>query len=320
MNDTIKLINIIDSINNTKTKGTSLGFIFKNYLISVHHFKPILNTIIDSTDKCILEPAKTILWNELQIFKCPKQSYIENIKHIKSYRTRFLEKGTNISMTINKRKENFACCGYNILYHTHIQKSIYLKVLLSENTSDIEKFIGLSGSPVFESEHLIGIFTKIENSDKLYGYILPVIYLIRSLEKVDNENLYYLNIDSYDNKKIGKYELQNNESGMNIYYQPINYKIPFEIYSTLEGDVDKQIITKNLKTSSIKKCEYIKYSNFDISINLIKKDDTLKLNTGLLMYLVSNGKDSELKILISKYEANNISLNDIWIKYTKSTI
>ena len=100
----------------------------------------------------------------------------------------------------------------------------------------------------------------------------------------------------------------------------IENKIPFEIYSTLEGDVDKKIITKNLKTNCIKKCEYIKYSNFDISINLIKKGDTLKLNTGLLMYLVSNGKDSELKTLISKYETNNKSLNDIWLKYANSTI
>jgi hypothetical protein len=320
MTDTIKLINIIDSINNTKTKGNALGFVFKNYLISVHHFKPILYTLINSIDKIILEPAKKILWNELQIFNCPKQSYIENIKNIKTYRTRFLEKGTNVEMTINKRKETFACCGYDTIYHTHIQKSIYLKVLLSENTNDINKFIGLSGSPVFESEHLIGIFTKIEKSDKLYGYILPVIYLIRSLEKKDNENLYYLNLESHNNIKIGKYDLQNNESVIQIYYQPINYKIPFEIYCTMEGDIDKDIITKNLKTHAIKKYDYEKYDNFDISINLIRRDNTLKLNTGLLMYLVSNGKDSELKTLITEYQDNNKSLNDIWLKYANSVI
>jgi hypothetical protein len=320
-NYTIRLTNIIDSINSTKSKGTSEGFLFKynntTYLISVHHFKPIIQTIIGSSDKSILRHKNHILWNELQIFTEPDEKYTLNTKIIKTYRLRFNEPKTILNIYINNRKAQFASCGYNIVYHTPIQKSIYNQILLEKTFTKemISKYKGLSGSPVFDNyENLVGIFSKIKViDDKLYGYVLPVIYLIKSLEKTDNENLYYLNINDYENLKIGKYEvLQNEENIPTIYYYPINSKIPLDIFFSFEGDIDKSLICKNIQ---LKKYEFQKYDNFDISQKIIKKEDTFKLNTGLLTYLISNGMDFQYQKIINEYISKNLIISDIWIKF-----
>jgi hypothetical protein len=323
-NYTIRLTHIIDSINSTKSKGTSEGFLFKYnntvHLISVHHFKPIIQTIIGSSDKSILRHKNHILWNELQIFSEPDEKYTLNTKIIKTYRLRFNEPKTILNIYINNRKAQFASYGYNIVYHTPIQKSIYNQILLEEHFTKemISKYKGLSGSPVCDDhENLVGIFSKIKViDDKLYGYVLPVIYLIKSLDKTDNENLYYLNINDYDNLKIGKYEvLQNEDNIPTIYYHTINNKIPLDIFFSFEGDIDESIICKNLKSLQLKKYDFQKYDNFDISQKIIKKDDTFKLNTGLLTYLISNGMDSQYQKIINEYISKNIVISDIWIRF-----
>ena len=313
----IQLFNIIDSIN-TPSCCNSNGFLFKYnnqiFLISVHHFKPIINTIIGNiTDKKKLIHYKNILWNELQIFNCPEEKYIINIKVIKSYRTRFNDEKSNVNIYINNEKKTFIHNTYVIIYHTPIQKSIYNKILLEEtyHESLLQKYKGLSGSPTFDNnDNLIGIFTKIEIIDnKIYGFILPTIYLIRSIDKKDNENLYYLDIDNYNNLKIDKYDISLDENNKyQIYYQPINLKIPLEIFFSIEGDYDKTCLCKNTYTQETKTYEFHKYDNFDISLRLIKSNETFKLNTGLFMYLISNGMFSKHSHIF-----NNKMLNNIWI-------
>jgi len=314
----IKLFNIIDSIK-TKSCCNSSGFLFKYngkiFLISVHHFKPIIDTFIGNTlEKKKLIHYKNILWNELQIFNCPEEKYISNTKIIKSYRSRFNDEKSNVNIYINNEKKTFIHNTYIIIYHTPIQKCIYNKILLEETYDEtlIHKYKGLSGSPTFDdNDNLIGIFTKIEIIDnKIYGFILPTIYLIRSIEKKDNENLYYLNIENYNNLKIGKYDISLDETNKyQIYYQPINFKIPLEIFFSIEGDEDITCECKNTLTQEAKKYEFNKYDNFDISLKIIKNNDTFKLNTGLIMYLISND-------MFSKYSDifNNQILNNVWLR------
>ena len=82
----IKLLNIIDSINDTKSIGISEGFLFKYLneivLISVHHFKPIITTLINTTEKPLLITKKNVFWNELLIFNNPNKRYTLNTKVI----------------------------------------------------------------------------------------------------------------------------------------------------------------------------------------------------------------------------------------------
>jgi hypothetical protein len=329
-NYSIKLLNIIDSINDTKSSGTSEGFLFKYFdetlLISVHHFKPIITTLINTTEKALLRTKKNVFWNELMIFNNPDKKYTLNTKVIKKYRTRFLDKSSPINIFINNKKETFASECYNILKNSPCQKSYYLHFLISDEkdliNTLIPKYKGLSGSPVFDNdENLIGIFCKVKLSDnKLYGLVLPVIYLIKTLEKIDNENLYSLNVDINSINKIGKYEIKQYVHDVlpKIYYLPINDEIPLDIYYNLEGDNHKSIKCKE-KCGGLTSFEYKKYIKYDITNKIIKKDNKFKLNTGLLTYLVSNGMDSEYNKILDEYIKKYDSLKDIWISFDTNT-
>ena len=296
----IKIINIIDNITDKKINCLAESFIFKfgndSMIVSTHHFKPIIKTLLYDRNKTELVHHTINYWNELQIFKCP--DILEKVKSIKSYRTRFIEKNTPVFFSINNITDRYNVCGYDILYHTPIQKSIYMKILLSNNI--IDNFKGCSGTPVFDSNNnLIGIFCKMRIIDgETYGYILPVIYLIRTLEKKDNKNLYFLDIDNYENMKIGNYEV---DSMNTIYYQATNCRIPLEIYYSLEGDMRKTIICK--QNNVIFPTTYDMYNNFDISLKLIHNHNLVKLNTASYIMFIQN--NDEYNLFIKKYMHNN---------------
>jgi hypothetical protein len=167
-NYSIRLLNIIDSINDTKSSGNSEGFIFKyfdnKYMISVHHFKPIITTLINTSEKVQLRCKKNVFWNELMIFNCPDKKYLLNTRVINSYRTRFLDKSSTVHMNINNKNEIFACESYDIIQNSPCQKSYYLRFLITDKEdliqTSINKYKGLSGSPVFDNVKLKLIMVK----------------------------------------------------------------------------------------------------------------------------------------------------------------
>ena len=325
-NYSIKILNIIDSINDTKSVGMSEGFIFKYLdeimIVSVHHFKPIIASLINSTEKILLHTKKNVYWNEIMIFNNLEKKNTLNAKVIKSYRTKFVEKKTPINIIINNRKETFVTEYYSIIQNSICQKNYYLHFLISEDINDfdslINKFKGLSGSPILDNnKNLIGIFCKVKIEDnKLYGLVLPIIYLIKTLDKIDNEHLYYLNVEIPDINKIGKYKIKQHspETLHKIYYLPINCEIPLDIYYNFEGDIRKTIKCKE-KNGDITIFEYEKYNKYDITNKIIKKENNFKLNTGLLTYLISNNMTSEHTRILNKYIKKNDCLQDIWINF-----
>lgn len=340
-NYTIRLTNVLSSLIDKQQKEVNAeGFVFKHnsnkFIISVTHFHSISETYIDISDKKDLIRSTNVLWNELAIYKCPEEKYVLNLKIIKSYRTRFLEKDNKILFYINNIKTECINIGYEIISN-NIHKNYYQKFIIKRRVTpdDIQTYKGLSGSPIFDSENnLIGIFCKISIvKDILYGYALPVIYLIKSLLKTDNENLYYLDIKSLKNKKISKYEVRPNpevqatekvdsteDYAYSIYYSPINYKIPVEVYYSLEGDIDKTADCKNLDNNTLQTYDYLKYTDFDISQSIIKKDNTVKLNTGLLTYLISNKRISEYKLIVENHLTKQTKLDDVWLKLNDDVV
>lgn len=321
-NYSIKIMHIIDAINDTKTVGMLEGFLFKynneTVIISVHHFKPIISTLINTPEKILLDSKINVYWNELMIFNNPKIKETLNIKIIKSYRTKFIEKTKPINMFINNRINIFIVDHYSIIQNSQCQNNYYLHFLISEDIDNvkplIQNFKGLSGSPVFDNNNnLIGIFCKVKIEDRrMYGLVLPVIYLIKTLDKKDNENLYYLDVS--DSNKIGKYKIKQYlpDTLHKIYYSPISYEIPLDIYYSLEGDINKTIKCKK-ENNEIKLLEYKKDNNYDISNNIIKKENTFKLNTGLLTYLISNNMYSEYNRIFNEYIKKKICLQNTWI-------
>jgi hypothetical protein len=90
-----------------------------------------------------------------------------------------------------------------------------------------------------------------------------------------------------------------------------------DIFYILDGDNNKFLNCK--KKGSVVLIDYIKFSNYDITNKIIKKDNTFKLNTGLLTYLVSNGMNSEYNKIMDEYIKKYDSLKDIWISFNTDT-
>lgn len=335
-NYTIKLINKIASFNNITTDTKSNGFLFRydnnNYIISVHHFLPICGTQLDTTSEVVeLKKIKTINWNELAIYECPDTKFLLNTKIIKNYRTRF-DRNITLNIEINNRIEKYSCHDIYTFCLNPLSKlrCVYIRFLIGIFTKEeinniTNKFKGLSGMPILDIENkLIGVFCKftIENNKdddkfKICGCILPSIYIIKSINKNNNESIYQIDSQSYDNIKLGKYEIQKDKSNQyNIYYLPTNSKLPLDVYFALEGDEDKTIMSKNIKNLSSRQLKFTKNDYFDLNINLIQNETKeYKLNTGFMSILLKNGHKLIASSIVQKYY-NSKSLNDTWINVT----
>lgn len=335
-NYTIKLINKIASFNNITTDSKSNGFLFKydnnNYIISIHHFLPICGTQLDTTSEVVeLKKIKTINWNELAIYECPDNKFLLNTKIIKNYRTRF-DRNITLNIQINNRIEKYSCHDFYTFCLNPLSKlrCVYIRFLIGTYTKDeviniTNKFKGLSGTPILDIEHkLIGVFCKIniennkeDDTFKIFGYILPSIYIIKSINKNNNESIFQIDTQTYDNIKLGKYEIQKDKTNQyTIYYLPTNSKLPLDVYFALEGDEDKNIMSKNTKTLSSRQLKFIKNDYFDLNINLIQNENKeYKLNTGFMSILLKNGHKLIANSIVHKY-FNSKSLNDTWINIT----
>jgi hypothetical protein len=326
----LKLINKIASFNNSEHIRGSSGFIFKcngiKYIITTHHYLPITSTSLDINDKITpLKKIKDVYWNDLNIFEFPQgNTDLINHKIIKSFRTKFEKKNDQIKLD----EEKYPVYDY---YNSEKSpfckiKNIYMRFYIGKyKDTDTNKFKGLSGAPVFSIDgRLIGIFCKFMihedlNEKHILGIVLPTIYILKSIQKNDNNNMYKLDLNSYENVKIGNYEIQKEEDDFYIYHPSIKYKLPLDIYYNLEGDKHKFIVLKNTNNKVITSKQFIINDNFDININLISNDErnTFKFNSGLLSVLFLYGYKNAIQKIIKNY-LNNNNLNNIFITFNSS--
>jgi len=322
-NHSIKLINEIASLNDSKRYSDCTGFIVKfeskKFIVSVHHFLPLISTYLNiNSEKIKLNKIKDIYWNEINIFEFSDSKFFLNTKIIKDLKTRFIKPGQTIKIEIKNKFEKFPSVDYQVIALNPLSKlrGIYMRFYIGEYKDDenLKIFKGLSGSPVFSNEDfLIGLFCKIQIIDnRIFGLVLPTIYIIKSIIKNDSQSLYSINLDSYENLKIGNYDILKEEEVYHIYYPSISHKIPIDIFHTLEGDDDKFLQIKNPEISSLR---YMKNENFDISLNIQKNSENqFKLNTGFLSLLFSYGYKMELQNIVQKYYKTDVALDNIWIK------
>ena len=248
--------------------GVSIRYKTKNYFVSVHHGLPLETINISSSGDKITD-FTPCGWNELLF--CEKKLKDQFVF------TNFLKKQIDFGKKffINKNDElKFIGNEYfelNMLPNN--PQNLYYKM------ESIKKFgEGDSGKPVYDKrKNLVGILSKVDNN---YCYIIPAIYLINSLEKKDNYNIY--SISNYKNiKKINHLKVTNNK----IYYSKMMNHINIQTYLMLEGDKNKKaliqldnLIFKNEKYS-IKK-DYIKNS---FLVENTKNE--FSCNSGIILFL-----------------------------------
>ena len=114
-------------------------------------------------------------------------------------------------------------------------------------------------------------------------YILPTYYIIKTLNKLDNDNIYSLD----DNiSKINKYFIRNN----NIYHKSLKINIPLDAYLNLEGDINNEVLVND---------KLINYSNISDNL-LISNERRLIMNNNILTV------NATLLLLIKMYYNQNI--------------
>ena len=298
-------------------KTNSFLFQFENkiYTITTHHFLPFKEDEIYSIYNKIKIKHNIItrpIWNEILILDYNdsiKHNIIKNYKKIKPLEKEKLyigfEKIESIMVGIKYITLGFIPGNPRLLYYTvNSETEINLK--------------GYSGSPVFDNnDKLIGIFCK---KNRNQYYILPIIYLIKTLEKKDNNNIYWIEQNIKNIKKINNFNIKNNQ----IYYKVFN-NIPTDIFLLLEGDIDNTLLIKEIKDSkdskdSKEKIEtiQIKFTNItdklnfnlsnDINFNNITKN--IIVNIAFLELLKHNKLGSKARNLIEQ-SIKLININEI---------
>lgn len=139
-------------------------------------------------------------------------------------------------------------------------KAIYIKQeyfpinMIPSNPSNlyykVKSKVQDTGKPLYYENKLYGIVSKCESN---YVYVIPSIYIIRTLERKSNDILI---CKSKDIKCIGKYKVYDNI----IYSKEFRYQIKLDAYLSLISDINTRINYNNtdyyLKFKNIKKSYY----------------------------------------------------------------
>lgn len=208
---------------------TSKGFIYGNYIVSINHHLPIDKAYINDR---LVEIYTKPIWNELLILynNIGKKSNVQiNITFPKKNSVLYINKQIQFKMETTEY--------FHINHLDFLPKNIYLKAKMI-NTKI--KYQSLSGSPVYSNNKLIGIFAKCDYHNK-YVYILPIYYLIKTLNKYNNNGIYNVSCSDKKITKINNHYVKNNM----VYHPSLKIYLNVNSFCVLEGDINNKIILNN---------------------------------------------------------------------------
>ena len=297
-----------ENIINSTSKGFLINFKNKNYIITVHHFFPLdLKEIyyIKGKNRIKLDVIIRSYWNEILILNSNKVIEDEN-EIFKINNFKLIIPKDNETLFISDKKANIKSVKYFPL--GMIPGYPRIKYLELNNIDPMEIY---SGSPIFDcNKKIIGILCK---SGKNNLYVLPIIYLIKTLIKKDNSKVYFIESRTTINK-INRYKVKDNY----IFTKSLN-KIPIDSYFLLEGDYEKE---EKIYYDDSSNYQIMRYENVDkkmlisneAELVMISKDK-YKVNIILMKYLKIIDRIDIIKQIIDLI--NNDLSNEIFLKMKK---
>ena len=319
MNEIMPINLYTDSFYDKSLKVSLNGFIFKYdnkyHLISIHHNLPI-NKVEYNNDPLNIKINSN--WSEILILDLPN-NYID-YKINKLYQNKLPLIDQMLQIKTNNNTFDINVIGYDFMPFDNLPnspKTIYIKCKIYGNNN----YSGLSGSPVFYNNILVGIMSKV-NTKTSIAYIIPFYIVIKNLLKNDNDNVYKLN-SSIKLKKIGFYQIKSNDT---IYHKIFKYYIPIDNYILIEGDTSIRynfISDTSIRYNFISDTNDIVYwDNIkEITIhdkNIYNIDNKYKVTNRLLSLLNKINIDKTILIMLLQSYLNNIykssdSCKDIYI-------
>ena len=251
--------------------GTLIQYKKQHYIITVHQGLPIKEITIKEK---IYTNFIICAWNDLCIIPVENDFTQFVFKH-------FVKK--QIDLMINFIENIFI--PINMIPTNPL--NLYYKY---ENKCEEYKE-GDAGKSIHSNHKLIGIIAKSFKNDIL---VIPAIYILRSLEKMDNTTIYTIpmNITKFGYSKVNDMK--------NIFYRKIGIMMPLETVIALEGDKTQVTITCD---SIVKIVSYTPFINTvitnSIKLDIIDKLDIVKLNSCFL-HLMKLTKNDQIIISIFK--------------------
>lgn len=291
LDDTIKINN-----------GFGIQYNNNKYIVSIHHNLPIME-VYDKYDNK-LDVIVNSCWSEVLILS--KSSFL-------SCYTKISNKIPKISdvvyFYIDNEKYMLNITNINYIGFDNIDNKLTIPYIICNPIDEItdEKILyHLSGSPVFCDNKVIGIISKFNKRINSF-YVLPIYIALKNITKKDN-NIYNINYDVDDIKKISKYNITNNT----IYHSMLNINVPITSYFLIESDIDTIYkITNNCNEKVVCNCVMNNKLYLSNETDILYTDDRrYKLNLRLMTLLNSKldleKKKDLLTQIFKRYQENNL--------------
>jgi hypothetical protein len=242
-----------------------------NYIISLHHNLPIDKVYNDLNIE--LNIKVNSCWSEVLILQTDNVD-IEKY-HINSKIQNKIPKINQVMyIKTNDQRYETIMIDHVFIPFDNINNELTIPYLRTRLYEKIENLSGLSGSPVYIEDSLIGVFSKFDIEESI-AYIIPIYIIIKNIIKKDNTNIYKLPLKN----KINKINSNNVKKNM-IYHKALKINMPINTYFILEGDLNAKfsvrydmtniiinhIITKPIKLLISNEC-YIVNKNLEYKLN-----------------------------------------------------
>lgn len=294
-----------------RLNGFIMNYNNNNYIVTLHHNLPIHEFTIPSKQ---IKPTIKFnpLWNECIILetediKCNLDEYKIN----SMIQNKLPKINETICVVTETKRYKMITIGLDFIPFDMSNSNYmipYIKATFVDKIDIMDDFSGLSGSPVYVDNKLVGVFSKYNNIKQI-AYIIPIYIIIKIMEKHDNSHVYTSRQTNI--KKINNYNVKDNM----IYHPTLKQYIPLSSYFLLEGDIDMKYtihyMDENITTieTNLYPVDNILLSN---AMDIITNDELQYKITSRLIVLMKRMIDIEIiKVIWSKIISN--PTKSVWI-------
>ena len=220
-----------------------LNYKRKHYIISVHHNLPV-ESVYSITDNKKLNIKVNSCWSEVLIME-PENINLEQYVINSKIKNSLPKLGQTMFIKSNDERFETTMLDIEFIPFDNINNDLTIPYIKSRLNVKIENLSGLSGSPVYIDNSLVGVFSKFDVNESI-AYIIPIYIIIKNINKKDNINIYELPIKNRINK-INGYNVKDNI----IYHKTLKIKIPINTFLILEGDLNVKFLVRYVMTNII---------------------------------------------------------------------
>jgi hypothetical protein len=254
-----------------KLNSFVLNYQKTNYIISVHHNLPI-DSIYNLHDQKLNIKVDSC-WSEVLIIDTTDID-LKDVTINYKIQNKLPKEGQLLTIKTGDERYQTHVIDHEFIPFDKFSGDLTIPYIRSTLNESIDNLSGLSGSPVYIDDKLIGVFSKFEPGEMI-AYIIPIYIVIKNILKKDNTNIYGLTT-GFKINKINSYNIKDDL----IYHPTLKIKIPVNTFLMLEGDSKTTFSVRRDMT--------------DVLISYMTTSKPIKLSISNESYIVN--KELEYKI------------------------